>query len=66
MSSFEQDHFFLLELSNILEPQNQYSFDFTFSSISELTSLEIWDEEIDGPTPSEEEIDCMPQNWYTQ
>jgi len=63
MPSFEQDHFFLLELSHILEPKEQYSFDFTFDSIDQQT--ELWDEEIDGPTPTAE-LDCTPQNWYTQ
>jgi len=63
MPSFEQDHFFLLELAHILEPKEQYSFDFTFDSIDQ--NLELWDEEIDGPTPTAE-IDCTPQNWYTQ
>jgi len=66
MPSFEQDHQYLLELSNILEPTSLYSFDSNFSSIDEITTLEQWEEEIDGPTPSEEEIDCTPQNWYTQ
>ena len=64
--SFAQDHYFLLELSNILKPTQQYSFDFTFSSLDEIASLELWNEEIDGPRPSQEKIDCTPQNWYTQ
>jgi len=65
MPSFEQDYLFLLELSNILEPKRQYSFDFTFSSIGELASLDAWDEKIVGPTPVEKN-DSTPQNWYTQ
>jgi len=64
MPLFEQDYLCLLELSNILEPKRQYSFDFTFSSISKLASLDAWDEEIDGPTPVEKN-NSTPQNWYT-
>jgi len=67
MPSFEQDHQHLLELSTILEPKSQYSLDYTFSSInSEISNYELWIEDIDGPTPTEEEIDCTPWNWYTQ
>jgi len=67
MPSFEQDHYYLLELSNMLEPTSQYSLDYTFSSIdNEIATYELWEEDIDGPRPSEEEIDCTPQNWYTQ
>jgi len=35
MPSFEQDHFFLLDLATILEPQSSYQFDYTFGSIDE-------------------------------
>ena len=35
MPSFEQEHFFLLDLATILEPQSSYQFDYTFGSISE-------------------------------
>jgi hypothetical protein len=65
MPSFAEDHGRLLELSDILEPKKQYSLDITFSSIDQLASLEDWDEEIDGPTPTEE-IDSTPWHWYTQ
>jgi len=66
MPSFEHDHFYLLELSHILEPTSQYSLDYTSSSIdSEIASYEKWEEEIDRPIPSEP-IDCTPKNWYNQ
>jgi len=66
MPSFEQDHYYLLELSNILEPKSQYSFDYTFSSIdNEITNYESWEEAINGPIPPKA-IECSPQNWYTQ
>ena len=66
MPSFEQDHQYLLELSNIFEPTSQYSLDYTFSSIdNEITNYEVWEEDIDGPIPSEA-IDCTPKNWYTE
>ena len=66
MPSFEHDHFYLTELSHILEPTSQYSLDYTFSSIdSEISSYEEWNEEIDGTIPSEA-INCTPENWYTQ
>ena len=35
MPSFEQDHFLLLDLATILEPQSNYQFDYTFGSIDE-------------------------------
>jgi len=35
MPSFEQDHEYLLELSNVFEPTSQYSLDHTFSAIDE-------------------------------
>jgi len=66
MPSFEQEHFFLLDLATILEPQSSYQFDYTFSSIdSEISSYEKWNEEIYGAIPSEA-INCTPENWYTQ
>jgi len=66
MPSFEHDHLYLLELSHIFEPTSQYSLDYTFSSIdSEISGYEKWDEEIDGPIPSEA-INCTPDSWYTQ
>jgi len=66
MPSFEQDHQYLLQLSNIFEPTSQYSLDYTFSSIdNEITSEELWEESIDGPTPTKA-IDSTPENWYTQ
>jgi len=43
MPSFEEDHFFLLELSTILEPQSSYHFDYTYFSIDSLLDEEPWD-----------------------
>ena len=66
MPSFEQDHQYLLELSNIFEPTSQYALDYTFSSIdNEITDHKLWAEDIDGPFPSEV-IKYTPENWYTQ
>ena len=63
--SFEQDHFFLLELANIFEPLSTQHFDQSYQSIEALIYEDPWDEHIDGPIPSEA-IDCTPQHWYTQ
>jgi len=52
MPSFEQDHFFLLELATIFEPQSSYHVDYTYSSINSLIDQEFWDPHIDGPIPS--------------
>jgi len=65
MPSFEKNHFFLLELANVFEPQTSYHLDHTYSSIDQIADLSKWDESIDGPTTTEE-IDCTPWNWYTQ
>ena len=66
MPSFEQDHHYLLEVSNIFEPTSQYSLVYAFASIdSEITNYELWEEDIDGPIPLAA-IDCTPENWYTQ
>jgi len=65
MPSFEQDHFFLLKLSTILEPKSSYHFDYTYSSIDSLLDQETWNPHVDGPIPSEA-VDCTPQHWYTQ
>ena len=65
MPSFEQDHFFLLELANIFEPLSSHHFDQSYQSIEALLHEDPWDERIDGPTPTEA-IDCTPQHWYTQ
>jgi len=65
MPSFEQDHEYLLEISDIFEPKRQYSLDYTFSSIdNEIEQDEWWEEYIDGPIPCEA-INCTPENWYT-
>jgi len=40
MPSFEQEHFFLLELSTIFKPQSSYHFDYTYSSIDSLLDQE--------------------------
>ena len=66
MPAFEQDHQYLLELSNIFEPMIQYSFDHSFCAIdSEITNYKLWEEHINGPIPTKM-IDCTPENWYTQ
>jgi len=67
-ATYLEDHLYLLELSSLLEPKSQYSFDYTFQSIDhELSNYEQWDTDIDGPTPiPTEEHDHAPQNWYTQ
>jgi len=66
MLSFENEQFYLFELSNIFKPQLFYRLDYMFTSIDEeLMSYETWDQDIDGPTPSKA-IECTPQNWYTQ
>jgi len=67
MPSFEQDHEYLLELSNIFEPTSQYSLDYTYILIdSEISKYEPWEEFSDGPIPSAAQINCTPENWYTQ
>jgi len=65
MPSFEKEHFFLLELENVFEPQSSYHHDYSYSSIEQIADLSSWDESINGPTPTEQ-TDCTPQNWYTQ
>jgi len=67
-ATYFEDHLFLLELSTFLEPQSQYSFDYTFQSIdSELANYEQWDTLIDGPIPQAyQEGHYDPWNWYTQ
>jgi len=65
MPSFEQDHFHLLELSAIFEPQSSYHYDCTWSSFESILEQDNWDQDIDGPIPSEA-INCTPENWYTQ
>jgi len=65
MPSFEQDHFFLLVLARICEPQTSYSLDDTYSSIDQIADLSDWDESIDGATPTEF-VNYTPWNWYTQ
>jgi len=68
MPTFEDDHFFLLDLATILKPQSSYSLDYTFGSINEEISFlnnDKWDETYDGPEPIET-IDYTPDNWYTQ
>jgi len=65
MPSFEQEHFFLLEFSNILEPKSSYRLDYTYTSIYSLLEQVTWDPVLDGPTPKKE-VNCMPESWYTQ
>jgi len=62
-----KDHLYLPELSNLVEPKSQYSFDYTFQSIdSELTNNAKWEEALDRPKPIYETIECAPYQWYTQ
>jgi len=65
MPSFEEDHFFLLELANIFEPLSTQHFGQSFESIETLLEEETWDEYLEGPTPVAE-IDSTPQHWYTE
>jgi len=70
MPSFEQDHFFLLDLATILEPQSSYQFDYTFGSIHEEIAAALkeeseWNEFNDGPAPVELD-NITPRHWYTQ
>jgi len=67
MPSFQQDHYYLLELSNIFEPTSQYSLDYTFSAIDEeIAKYKQWEEFSDRPIPETVQINCTPENWYTQ
>jgi len=67
MPSFEQDHEYLLELSKVFEPTSQYSLDYTFASIDDEVSIyEQWEEFSDRPIPENAQINCTPENWYTQ
>jgi len=67
MPSCEQDHEYLLELSNIFEPTSQYSLEYTCICIdSEISKYEQWEEFSDGPIPGTAQINCTPVNWYTQ
>jgi len=69
MPTFEDDHFFLLDLATILEPQSSYSLDYTFGSINEEISFlnnDKWDEYANGGPEPIETIDATPYNWYTQ
>jgi len=62
-----EDHLYLDELSNLLEPKSQYSFDYTFKSIdSELANYDKWKEVSDRPKPIHKTIECTPYQWYTQ
>ena len=64
--SFEQDHEYLLELSNVFEPTSQYSLDYTFSTIDEeIANYELWEEFFDGSIPLKT-INYTPEIWYTQ
>jgi len=50
-----------------LEPNSQYSFDYTFQSIDdEIAKYEQWEELFDGPKPVHETIECALYQWYTQ
>jgi len=61
-----EDHLYLRELSNLLEPKSQYSLDYTFQSIdSELANYEKWEEMSDTSKPTCETIKCAPYQWYT-
>jgi len=62
-----EDHLYLCELSNLLEPKSQYSTDYTFQSIdSKLANYEKSEEAIDRPKPIRETIKYAPYQWYTQ
>jgi len=62
-----EDHLYLHELSNLVEPKSQYLFDYTFQSIdSELANYQKWEETIDEPKLIDETIECAPYQWYSQ
>jgi len=68
MPTFEDDHFFLLDLATILKPQSSYRFDYTFGSIDEEISFlnnDKWEHAINRPEPVELD-DITPWYWYTQ
>jgi len=70
MPSFEQDHFFLLDLSTILEPQTSYQLDYSFGSIDEEITTAArkeneWNEH-DNELAQVELDDITPWHWYTQ
>jgi len=67
---FRADHFLLLDLATILEPQSSYQLDYTFGSNDEeiaTTAKEEneWNEYANGPAPVELD-DITPSHWYTQ
>jgi len=66
-NTYFENHLYLLELSTLLEPKWQYSFDCTFQPIdSGLANYEWWDTFSDGPIPTPyQEGDHKPWNWYT-
>jgi len=65
-TTYFEDHHYLLEVSTLLEPKTQYSFDYTFQSINtEIANFKSWNEFFDGPKPTAK-IDCTPYKWYTQ
>jgi len=66
MPSFEQDHQYLLELSNVFEPTSQYSYDYTSSIFDSILDSSEWNTEVDRPIPETTQINCTPENWYTQ
>jgi len=65
MPSFEQDHFFLLELANIFEPLHTQHFGQSFTSFESIWIEELWDEHLEGPTLVAE-VNSTPQHWYTK
>ena len=67
MTAFEIIHLELSEFSNIFEPQSTQHFDRTFTSFEDILEESGWNELDEGePCPTKKEIDCTPQNWYTE
>ena len=63
--SFEQDHFFLLELASILEPLSTQHYDQSYDSITAVLTEQAWNEHRDGTQPTEAVNECQPTLWYT-
>jgi len=65
--TYFEDHLYLLELSTLLEPKTQYSFDYTLQSIDdEISKYAQWEEFFNVPKPVHKTIECAPYHWYTQ
>ena len=67
MPAFELEHSQFIEFTNIFEPQSTQHFGQHFASFEDILEEEQWNELDEGePCPANQEIDCTPQNWYTE